>query len=109
MEAVLKEKFLPLRDSTIRLTVDENRVYRVIYDDDQLDSNRQYCFNRAGQDVTYKTYAEAAKDYKDIVEQSMRAYNDGLRSQATPEEHAKIREYLRGNRAIEFTHSGGFA
>ena len=109
METVLKKKFLPLRDSTVTLTVDEDRVYRVIYDDDQLDCNRKYCFNRGGHDVTYEKYEEAAGDFNAIVEQSMTAYYNGLRKQACGSEHELIREYLGGNYDVEFTHSGGFA
>lgn len=108
MESVLKEKFLPIRDSMVKLTVDEGRVYRVIFDDDKLDHNRQYCYNRAGTDVTYATYAEAAGSFNDIVKEATKAYEDGLRKQATRSEHDKIREYLSGNYQVEFTRSGGF-
>lgn len=64
-ESVLKSMFVSPMDDKILLTVDEDRVYRVYWEDERLSHNREFSLTRQ-ELVTFDTFIAATRMYKKL-------------------------------------------
>jgi hypothetical protein len=63
-EVTLRSFFCPLREDTLILTVDEDRVYRVYLSEDRLSVDRKFNYDDGMNQCSFASYKEALKIFK---------------------------------------------